>query len=73
MMFMKVMRWWRVWVEGKASPRVRAGNEKFDPLPLGNRAGNRESTAKDFHLFASILKKEMIISGYVFSLYYDIT
>ena len=49
---------------GEASPRVGVGNGEFDPLPSGNGAGNGESTAKDFYLFAYISNQKMIISGY---------
>jgi hypothetical protein len=42
---------------GEASPPVGAGNGEFEPLP----SGNRESTAKFFHLFSSIFNQKMII------------
>ena len=45
---------------GEASPRVGVGNGEFDPLPSGNGAGNGESTAKDFYLFAYISHQKMI-------------
>ena len=44
----------------------------FKKQILENRSGNVESTAKDFHLLASIFNQKMIISGYTeyaFSLY----